>query len=102
MIEVSPESLDPYPGEFLKEDLGDRISHSNQMLAIEYLSHEDTEGAQECMKNIYLAATQAVPKEDPFQGFIQHRKNWKDLMEYFSSEKTARDAQAQVWKRSNT
>ncbi len=55
MNKVTPQDLDPYPGEFLREDLEDRFFCSNQMLAFDYIGKEDRPGALECMNNIYLA-----------------------------------------------
>lgn len=89
MVKVEAEDLDPYPGEFLKEDLKERIFRSNQMLAIEFLHKEDKNGALECMKNIYLAQTEALPKEDPFENLLRLQKLWKDLMDF--SEKEAKE-----------
>jgi len=47
LARVTAEDLDPYPGEFLRDDLEDRIFRSNLMLAIEYLKEGDGEGAME-------------------------------------------------------
>jgi len=91
MAQVSVEELDPYPGEFLKDDLEERIFRSNQMLAMDHLLHGDQEGALECMNNIYLAKTEALPKKNPFQNLLQLQALWKNTMDYFSSEKVARD-----------
>ena len=86
-----PEELDPYPGEFLKDDLEERIFRSNQMLAIDYLHQGDQKGALECMNNIYLARIQAVPREDPFQNLLKLQRLWRNLMEDFSSKEVTRE-----------
>lgn len=91
MVKVSPEDLDPYPGEFLKDDLEERIFCSNQMLAVDYLVQGNQKGALECMNNIHLAKTQAVPERDPFQNFLKLQVLWKNLMDYFSSKKVSRE-----------
>jgi len=89
MAMVKAEDLDPYPGEFLKDDLEEKIFRSNQMLAVDYLRKDDKTGAEECMKNIYLAQTDALPKEDPFENRLKLHKMWKSLMNY--SEKRAEE-----------
>ena len=61
------------------------------MLAVDCLLQGDQRGAFECMNNIYLAKTQAMPERDPFQSFIELRALWKDLMTYFSSQKVSRE-----------
>jgi hypothetical protein len=84
--------LDPYPGEFLKDDLEEKIYRSNQMLAIEYLSEKDTQGAVECMKNIYAAKTLANSDENPYYNLLRLQTDWEQLMDFFSSEETAGEA----------
>lgn len=90
-VQVTAEELDPYPGEFLKDDLDERIFRANQMLAMDYLFQGDKDGAVECMNNIYLAKTEALPKKDPFQNLLQLQALWKKMMDYFSSEGVAKD-----------
>ena len=94
---VNAEDLDPYPGEFLKQDLEERIFRSNQMLAVDYLSKGGLEGAQECLNNISVAVTRAAPRKDPFMNLLQFQKSWKGLMEFFAEEKTAREATVSLW-----
>jgi len=81
--------LDPYPGEFLKDDLVDKIFRSNQMLAMDYLGKEDVRGALECMKNIYLAKTQSDADENPYYNLLRFQTDWEQLMDFFSSKDTA-------------
>jgi hypothetical protein len=83
MKSITAEDLGPYPGEFLKEDLETRIVRTNLMLAIDYLRQNDEKGALECLNNIYLARTKALPKENQFQKLLRLQKIWKDLMDYF-------------------
>jgi hypothetical protein len=91
MVNVTAEDLGIYPGEFLRDDLEDRIFRSNIMLAMDYLSDEDKRGVVECMKNISL--TQSTPSSEinPFRNLIQLKKGWKNLMDYFSSKKVRQE-----------
>ncbi|UCE42918.1 MAG: hypothetical protein JSV17_08210 [Candidatus Aminicenantes bacterium] len=84
--------LDPYPGEFLKDDLEEKIYRSNQMLALDYLGTGDTEGASECMRNIYLAKTQADSDDNPYYNLLRLQPDWEQLMDFFSSKKVAVEA----------
>jgi hypothetical protein len=88
--------LDPYPGEFLKDDLEDKIYRSNQMLATDYMGNGDIQGATECMRNIYLASTHAIPDENPYYKLLRLQADWEKLMEFFSSEKVAREALTKI------
>jgi len=84
--------LDPYPGEFLKDDLEEKIFRSNQMLAMDYTGDGDIKGATECMQNIYLASTQAIPDENPYYKLLRLQADWEKLMDFFSSKKVASEA----------
>ncbi len=86
--------LDPYPGEFLKDDLEEKIYRSNQMLAIDYIAKGDTKSAAECMMNIYLANTHAIPNDNPYYELLRFQADWEKLMDFFSSEKIAEEAAA--------
>jgi hypothetical protein len=88
--------LDPYPGEFLKDDLEEKIVRSNQMLALDYFSKGDSQGAMECMRNIYLAKTLADSDENPYYNLLRLQTDWEQLMDFFSSEKVASEVKASV------
>jgi len=96
MKRITAGELDPFPGEFLREDLQDRIFHSNLMLAVDYLRQGDKRGALECMNNIFLAKAKAAPETNSFQNLIHLQKTWKDLMGYFSSEKVRQEVCEQL------
>ncbi|MFC1995624.1 hypothetical protein ACFLVM_01955 [Chloroflexota bacterium] len=84
MTMVYPESFDPYPGCFLKPDIADKIKKSCQLLSEEYLSQDDRKSAEEALKNIVLAETDAAPKHDPFQHLRRIQRRWETLMQYTS------------------
>ena len=96
MVHVAAEDLGIYPGEFLRDDLDDRIFRSNTMLAKDYLSKGDKKGAEECMKNISLTQSTPSSETNPFQNLIQLQKGWKNLMDYFSSKKVRKEACRQI------
>ena len=81
MTRVSPEDFEPYPGEFLKDDLEDKIYKTNVLLALEYLANGDVEGCRESLKNIYLSKYEAIPKRDPFTEYRRRQKDWVELIE---------------------
>ena len=87
MTKLAPEMFDPYPGNFLKEDLDQLIFRSNLMLGTKYLAEGDLTGYKECMRNIYLSQTEAIPELDPFDRFLDLQRRWENLMEYFAEEK---------------
>lgn len=80
MTQVTAEDFDPYPGEFLKDDLEDKIFKTNVLLALEYLSQGDVEGCRESIKNVYLSKYEAKPHFDVFDDYMKTQKNWLALM----------------------
>jgi hypothetical protein len=84
---ITPEMFDPYPGNFLKDDLEELIFRSNLILGTEYLAQKDSDGYQECMRNIYLSQTDAIPEFNPFERFLDYQKQWEKMMEYLGGEK---------------
>ena len=77
---VYPEDLDPYPGEFLKDDLEEKIKDSSIMLALQYLTEKDYVSAAEALKNIQLCYTDAVPKFDAFSAYMYTQKCWEKMI----------------------
>jgi hypothetical protein len=96
MVRVSAEDLDPYPGEFLKDDLEEKVFRSNQMLAIEYLSQGEELAASECMENIALAHKNLNLKTNLFLDLRNLQKKWKALMDHFASDREAREVCGQI------
>jgi hypothetical protein len=91
MSRITPEMFDPYPGNFLKDNLEELIFRSNLMLGTKYLAEGDVTGYKECMRNIFLSQKDAVPKFDPFRKFINSQKRWEKLMEYLGEEKIRKE-----------
>ncbi|MCD4795753.1 MAG: cyclic nucleotide-binding domain-containing protein [Candidatus Cloacimonetes bacterium] len=79
---ILPEDFDPYPGEFMKPDLGDKIFKTNIILALNYLADNDVESCKETIKNIYLAKYEAIPHYDTFETYLEFQKNWRKLLEH--------------------
>ncbi|MGO1370977.1 MAG: Crp/Fnr family transcriptional regulator, partial [Senegalia sp. (in: firmicutes)] len=82
MTIVKPEDFDPYPGEFLKNDLEDKIYKTNVLLSLEYLAEGNTEASKESMKNIYISKYEAVKEKDPFTQYRHIQKNWQKLIDF--------------------
>lgn len=91
MVKVLAEDLDPYPGEFLKEDLEEKVFRSNQMLAVDYLNRGDHAAALECLENIALAHKGLHTGKNLFTALLRLQKKWKDLMDIFSSDRAAQE-----------
>jgi len=64
------------------------------MLAMDYMCAGDPQGALECMRNIYLAKTQADSEENPYYNLLRIQTDWEQLMDFFSSKEVAGEALA--------
>jgi CRP-like cAMP-binding protein len=76
---VEAEDFDPYPGEFLKDTLDDKILKTNLILALDYLTDDRVEDAKETIRNIWLANTKAIPEDNPFQAYLEFQRSWTAL-----------------------
>jgi CRP-like cAMP-binding protein len=82
MQRVDAEDFDPYPGEFLKNDLEDKIYKTNVLLALEYLAEGKVEACKESIKNIFISKYEAIPKRDPFTEYRHIQKSWEKLIDF--------------------
>jgi len=76
---VTAEDFDPYPGEFLKDTLEDKILKTNLILALDYLANDRVEDAKETIRNIWLAKTKAIPSDNPFETYLAFQRRWRAL-----------------------
>ena len=79
MVLVAPEDFDPYPGEFLRDDLDEKIFRSNMMLATDYMLKGDAEGAAESLNNIAISRKDARPSFDAFSRYRLNQKLWEQI-----------------------
>jgi CRP-like cAMP-binding protein len=85
---VTADDFKPYPGDFLTDELEDKIYKTNVLLALEYLADGDIDGCKESIKNIYLSKYEAIPHDDPFTRYRRVQKIWTKIMEMTSHERT--------------
>ena len=79
MVMVTPEDFDPYPGEFLRDDLDEKIFRSNMMLAADYMLKGDAEGCAESLNNISISRKEAKPSFDTFSRYRLNQKLWEQI-----------------------
>ena len=89
LVHVSPEDFDPYPGEFLKPDLDEKIYRSSMMLSSQYLANNDPDAAMEAMRNIYIAKHNAPPSFDAFRAYLDTQTQWERLIRLVRQERYA-------------
>jgi CRP-like cAMP-binding protein len=86
MTLVEAEDLDPYPGEFLRDTLDDKILKTNLILALDYLADDRVEDTKETIRNIWLARTKAIPLDNPFEAYLTFQRRWRELRKLTSRE----------------
>src|SRR6056297_1769239 len=79
---VSAEDFDPYPGEFMKEDLEDKVFKSNIMLALDYLSDNEIENTKATLKNIYISKYSAEPEYNVFKHYLELQDEWENILNF--------------------
>ena len=84
---VSAKDFFPYPGEFLTDDLENKIFKTNLLLAIESLANNKVEASKESIKNIYLSMYEAIPQKDPFTAYRKIQKDWEKLIGFSLNNK---------------
>ena len=87
MRTVSAKDFFPYPGEFLTDDLENKIFKTNLLLAMESLANNEVEASKESIKNIYLSIYEAIPKKDPFTAYRKIQKDWEKLIDFTLNNK---------------
>lgn len=87
MHEVEASDFNPYPGDFLTDDLEDMIYKTNVLLSMEYLSEGDIESARESIRNIYLSKYEAVPKFNVFEAYRKKQKKWETIIDMTRQER---------------
>ena len=80
--EIKPEDFDPYPGSFMKSDLGDKIFKTNIILALNYLADGDVEACKGTIENIYLARYEAIPHYNTYETYLAFQKEWRTTLEH--------------------
>jgi hypothetical protein len=70
----------PYPGTFYQDDFLDRVTNACSLLAMDYLTKDQPQNAQDALNNIYHAHVLALPKVDPFESYLAFQRKWEQMM----------------------
>ena len=77
---ITAEEFDPYPGNFLKDDLEDKIIKANSLLAEEYKDKNKSTDYNETKKNTDEIIKKAIPSFDPVEKYEKLRTHWIHLI----------------------
>jgi GT2 family glycosyltransferase len=90
MTRVEPHELDPYPGEFLRDDLMDCFFRTTNLLAIQYLAEGRNQDALECLENIALARDVNENPRDGFANLLELQIIWEGLHDAIAASESCR------------
>ncbi|MFQ6120186.1 MAG: hypothetical protein ACE5KE_09905 [Methanosarcinales archaeon] len=84
---IRPEDFDPYPGEFIKENLEEKVYKSSVLLSIDALLNGDTNGAKEFLNNISLVHKSGNLNYNIYNYLLDLQKRWENLHLSLNKEK---------------
>ncbi|MFC1728354.1 hypothetical protein ACFLZ7_02730 [Nanoarchaeota archaeon] len=86
MKKVKLKDLSPYISAFLGNNLDNKIKKSSEILYEQYSSLGDGFSASECLRNIELAKTKAMPKYDVFKHMLRLQRKWESFSNLLSKK----------------
>ena len=94
---VSAAELQPYPGNFLGDDLEMRAYQSHTRLARDYLSEGDPEGARQTLDNLVLLEQVIHSGKNVFREYLDIVARWQALQNWLASHEVAAQARKAIW-----
>jgi hypothetical protein len=94
---VRAEDLQPYPGNFLGDDLEMRAYQSHTCLALDYLIEGDPQGARETLHNLVLLEQVIHSGQNVFREYLDIVAQWQALQSWLASHEVAAQARKAIW-----
>lgn len=94
---VRAEDLQPYPGNFLGDDLEMRAYQSHTRLALNYLIEGDPQGARETLNNLVLLEQVIQSGKNVFREYLDTVAQWQGLQNWLASHEVAAQARKAIW-----
>ena len=82
---VTVEELDPYPGAFLKDDLGQKVKGASELLAEYYRKKDNMSYATEALKNIDIMVNEVNHQKDAFKRIVHIKEQWEAMMKFVAT-----------------
>lgn len=76
-VHLKAQDIDPYPGEFLKDDLEEKIIQASRALAEEYLANGDEEAAETTLEIPRISKHNV--KLNPYTHLLELKDTWEKL-----------------------
>lgn len=95
--EVKPEEFQPYPGNFLGDDLPLRAFLSHNLLSRDYLARGDAEAARQTMQNLALMDLMEHADTNVYRTYRNTVKHWQALQDWLATPAVAAQARQALW-----
>jgi hypothetical protein len=96
-MQVTPEDFDPYPGNFLKDDLPLRAFLSHTLLALDYLAQGDAESARRTLENLILMDRLEHGGAGVYRQYLDTVTRWRALQSWLAQPEIAAQARELLW-----
>jgi len=94
---VSPGELQPYPGNFLSDDLPERAFRSHTLLALDYLAQGDSEAARQTLMNLALMDRLEQTGAGVYEAYVRFVSHWQALQQWLAAPEVAAQARQALW-----
>jgi hypothetical protein len=87
----------PYPGNFLTDDLPERAFRSHTLLALDYLARGDAEAARQTLMNLTLMDRLEQAETGVYRQYLETVSHWQALQDWLATPAVAAQARQALW-----
>jgi len=94
---VAAGDFEPYPGNFLGDDLPLRALQSHTLLALDYLDQGDSEAAQRTLENLALMERLEQSGAGVYAAYVRTVSLWQALQQWLATPEVAAGVRRALW-----
>jgi hypothetical protein len=94
---VTAADFQPYPGNFLMDDLDERAFRSHAALALDYLAQGDAEAARQTLMNLALMDRLEQTGAEVYREYLGTVSRWRALQGWLATPEVAAQARQSLW-----
>ena len=94
---VTAGDFQPYPGNFLEDDLPERAFQSHTLLALDYLAQGDAEAARQTLMNLALLDRLEQAGAGVYEAYGRTVSLWQGLQQWLAAPEVAAGARQALW-----
>jgi hypothetical protein len=96
-VQVNPGDFQPYPGNFLTDDLPERAFRSHTLLALDYLARGDAEASRQTLENLSRLDRLEQAGAGVYRQYLETVGHWQALQEWLGRPEVAAAARLALW-----